>query len=59
MAEYRTSTNRFELPCSVCGKTLFVDEETKEDFDRAARQDLDYNLTCLDCDQEYDGLAYE
>ena len=57
-AEYRTTTNQFELPCSVCEKILFVDQDTKQDFDRAIERDLDYTLTCLDCDQEYDGLAY-
>ena len=58
-AEYRTPTNEYEFPCSVCGKSLFVSEDTKRDIDRAIEQDLDYTLTCLDCDQEYDGLAYE
>lgn len=57
-ADYRTATNQFEVPCSVCGKTLFVDADTKQDFDRAVERDLDYTLTCVDCDQEYDGLAY-
>jgi hypothetical protein len=58
-AEYRSATDRYELPCSVCGKTLFVDEDTKRDLERASERDLDYAFTCSDCDQEYDGLAYE
>lgn len=58
-ADYRTTTNHFEAPCSVCGKILFVSEETKRDFERAIEQDLDYTLTCFDCDQEYDESAYE
>ena len=57
-AEYRTTVNQFEVPCSVCGKILFVNEDTKLDFDRAMERDLDYKITCLECDQEYDGLAY-
>ena len=59
VAAYRTTTNQFEVPCSGCGKILFVSEDTKSDFDRAIAQDLDYKFTCLECDQEYDGLAYE
>ena len=58
-SEYRTATNRFEVPCSVCAKILFVDEDTKREFERSIEQDLDYTLTCFDCEQEYDRLAYE
>lgn len=58
-SEYRTTVNQYEVPCIVCGKILFVNEDTKRDFDRAIEQDLDYTLTCFDCDQEYDRLAYE
>jgi hypothetical protein len=57
--EYRTTTNQYEIPCSVCAKILFVNEETKRDFDRAIEQDLDFTLTCFDCDQDYDRIAYE
>ena len=57
--EYRTTVNQYEVPCSVCSKILFVDEDTKRDFDRAIEQDLDYRLMCFECDQEYDRLAYE
>ena len=58
-AEYPTTTNQFEVPCSECGKILFVDEDMKRDFDRAIEQNMDYKFTCFECDQEYDGLAYE
>jgi hypothetical protein len=58
-AEYRTTTHQCELPCSVCGKILFVDEDTKREFDRAIDRDLDNRFTCTECDQEFDGLAFE
>lgn len=58
-ADYRTTVNQYEVPCSVCGKILFVDDDTKRDFERAIERDLDYRLTCFECEQEYDRLAYE
>ena len=58
-AEWRTTTNNFEVPCSVCGKPLFMDDDTKQVFHRAAELGLDYEPTCLDCEQEYDELAFE
>jgi transcription elongation factor Elf1 len=57
--DYRSTTNRYEIPCSVCGKLLFVDAETKRDFDRSIEHDLDNTFTCSECEEEYDGLAFE
>ena len=58
-SDYRSTTNCYEIPCSVCGKILFVDEDTKADFDRAETHDLDNRFTCYECEQEYDRLAFE
>ena len=57
--DYRSSKNRFEIPCSVCGESLYVDEETQRDFDRAIEHDLDNTFRCYRCEEEYDTLAYE
>ena len=57
--EYRSTTNRYEMPCSVCGKVLFVDEETKRDIERSIERDLDDKFTCYQCEEEYDSLAFE
>jgi transcription elongation factor Elf1 len=57
--DYRSTTNRYEIPCSICGKLLFVDAETKRDFDRSIEHDLDNTFTCYECEEEYDGLAFE
>ena len=56
---YRSITNQYEIACSVCNKVLFVDKETKNDFERVAAQDLENRFTCDECEQEYDGLAFE
>jgi hypothetical protein len=57
--EYRTETNRYEMPCCVCGKILYIDEEAKADLERALEHDLDNTLTCLECEQDAERLAYE
>lgn len=57
--DYRSTTNRYEIPCSVCGTLLFVDAEAKRDFDRSIEHDLDNTFTCHECEEEYDGLAFE
>jgi hypothetical protein len=56
--DYRTETNRHEVPCSVCGKPFYIDDETKEDIERALENDLDNPFVCFDCEEEYDELAY-
>lgn len=56
--DYRTETNRHEVPCSVCGKPFYVDDQTKQDLEHALENDLDNPFVCFDCEQEYDELAY-
>lgn len=57
--EYETELNRFELPCGVCGKMLFVDKETLGNYEKALEHDLDNQFICADCEREYEDLAYE
>lgn len=57
--EAESAIHRFEIPCSACGRPLFVDEETMQSFQRSTNQDLDTGLTCAECEQEYDRLAFE
>lgn len=57
--EFRTDLNRFELPCGVCGRTLYVDEPTVRDFERALEHDLDNQFICSECERDYEDLAYE
>jgi hypothetical protein len=57
--EYRTDLNRYELPCGVCGRTLYVDETTLRDFERALEHDLDNQFICAECEQDYEDSAYE
>lgn len=57
--EYKTDVNRYELPCSVCGRTMFVDETTLRDFERALEHDLDNQFICAECGRDYEDSAYE
>ncbi len=57
--EYETESNRFELPCSVCGRMLFVDRETFDAFEKALAEDLDNQFICADCEREYEDAAYD
>jgi hypothetical protein len=50
--------NQFEVHCEVCGGAFFVDERTFEAIAEAIREGLDNPFICLDCQQEYDELAY-
>ena len=56
---YRSITNQYEIPCSVCNKIFFVDKDTKNEFERAAEQEFENRFTCYECEQEYDELAFE
>jgi len=57
--EYKTELNRYELPCSVCGKSIYVDKQTLEGYEKALEQDLDNQFICLECEQEYEDSASE
>lgn len=52
-AEAKNDSKAFELPCSVCGKRLLVDEETFKIVNKALAHDLDNPLFCGDCEQAY------
>jgi hypothetical protein len=57
--EYETETNRFELPCSICDRTMFVDEATFDGLRRAIEEDLDNRFVCPDCQFEYEERSGE
>lgn len=59
MTEYATAVNRFEVRCSVCGRSLYIDEVGKQDLERALAHDLDNTIICRECDEDYDRLAFE
>lgn len=57
--DFRTRENQYELNCGMCGRRLFVDEETLDSVSQATQAGLDSPLACTDCEEEYDDLFYE
>ncbi|HEX6127288.1 MAG TPA: hypothetical protein VFZ23_18095 [Pyrinomonadaceae bacterium] len=55
---YPLKTNRWEAACSVCGRSLYVDDDTKQYLERMIELDLESKLTCPECEAEYDVLAF-
>lgn len=52
---FRTSENRFELLCGMCGDAVFVDEVTFERLGSAVEQGLEDNpLLCAECEADLD-----
>ena len=43
----------------MCGDVYFVNSETLEGVNTAVRAGLDNPFRCVDCEEEYDELAYE
>lgn len=56
---YRTEDNVHELDCGVCGRLMYVDKQTFEDFKRKFQHDPDNQFVCMDCDRDYEERAYE
>ena len=56
--QHPSNANRFEIACGICGRTAYVDEESKREFDRAMEFEADNKFTCSQCEQEYDEIAY-
>jgi hypothetical protein len=51
--------SQHEVRCGMCGKTMFVDEETFWFVNDAIKAGLDVPFRCEKCKQEYDDLVYE
>jgi hypothetical protein len=56
--EYKTEINRYPLPCGVCAKTFYVDEQTLRDFERKIERDPDNQFICTECDLAYEDMAH-
>lgn len=54
-----TAENRHEIACGVCGRSLYVDAQTVADFERGVEYDLDNQLICFECKQDYEDSVFE
>ena len=55
----KTEHNQHEVRCGMCGRTIYVDEETFRFVEEAIKAGLDDPFRCTKCKEEYDDLAYE
>lgn len=56
---FKTERNGHEVRCGMCGKTIYVDEETFSFVSDAINAGFDDPFRCELCNEEYDDLAYE
>jgi hypothetical protein len=56
---FKTETNQREVLCGMCGKVIYVDEDTFIFLSDAIIAGLDDPFRCERCKEEYDDLAYE
>lgn len=53
---HRTWLNHYAAYCGMCGRLLFVDQETLQRVNYATQSGLDNPLHCEDCERVYDDL---
>ncbi|CAN5595989.1 hypothetical protein BH24ACI3_BH24ACI3_12860 [soil metagenome] len=59
VTDYMSGPNKYEINCGICNKTLYADKETSERIFRSIEEGLDNPFLCIDCEKEYDELAFE
>lgn len=55
----RAWENQHARYCGMCGRLLYVDQDTLQRISYATQSGLDNPLRCERCGEEYDDLAYE
>jgi hypothetical protein len=56
---FKTERNEHETRCGMCGRIIYVDEQTFSFVNDAIKAGLDDPFLCELCKEEYDDLAYE
>lgn len=56
---FMTTRNEHELRCSVCARSVFVDDQEFRLASEAITSGADNPIRCEICEEEYDDLAYE
>ncbi len=59
ITDYVSGRNKYEINCGVCNTTVYADKETSERICRSIEQGLDDSFQCIDCEEEFDKLAFE
>ena len=55
----RTEHNTHEVSCSICNRTLYVDDAMLEKINRAVQTGLENPLICEVCIQEGEELSHQ
>jgi hypothetical protein len=58
-SQYRSATDRVEMQCGVCGRPLYVGQDTKREIERAIEHDLGNPLICGECERNRYSLYFE
>lgn len=56
---FKTERNQHEVRCGMCGRIVYVEEETFSFVSDAIEAGLDNPFRCALCKVEYDDLVYE
>ena len=56
---FKTERNQHEVHCGMCGRPIYIEEETFSFVSDAIKAGLDDPFRCEVCKEEYDDLAYE
>lgn len=56
---FKTERNQHEVRCGMCGRIIYVEEETFSFVRDAIEAGLDNPFRCALCKVEYDDLVYE
>lgn len=59
VSDARSERTPYELNCSLCNRTLYVDEATRAGVNRAVQTGLENPLVCGECSAEYEELAHQ
>lgn len=55
----KTERNQREVHCGMCGRAIYVEEETFNFVSEAIKVGLDNPFQCETCSEEYDDLVYD
>jgi hypothetical protein len=56
---FKTERNQHEVRCGMCGRIIYIEEETFDFVSDAVKAGLDDPFRCELCKDEYDDLVYE
>jgi hypothetical protein len=56
---FKTERNQREVRCGMCGRIIYVENETFDFVRDAIKAGLDDPFRCELCKEEYDDLVYE